>query len=320
MTVGPPWLDKGVEGASDQQKKRHRRPPASEIAPDTPIWCPACQDDHPASAFNKESRRYSGLHGICREAQARKRRTPEGKAKTRERNRRRWANSEYREASKEWQRARRRRIGASTDLKRARARLQDIVDDWKAQGCVDCGYEDIRAIEPDHVDPSHKHDNVSRMVTMCASAARIRAELEKCEPRCVRCHRKVTAEQRPNSWRTRSQLPPSWQRRLEHQDRVDALKLAWGCFDCGWAGWARGLEWDHVRGRKRGSVATLIANGASWRDIEIEIAKCVLTCSNCHRIRTLRRRKDPTYLVHADELEHEWPTGEPPPLWWPSPS
>lgn len=179
---------------------RKRRPPAGEVGPETPIWCPACQSEHPASAFNKESRRFSGLSGICREAQARQRQTSQGQAKTRRTNRRRWEQPEYREKSREWQRARRVRNGASADLRRARARLQAIVDEWKRQGCIDCGYDNVRAIDPDHPDAKTKDNHVSRLVQLCASATRIRAELAKCEPRCARCHRDRTKRQRPSLW------------------------------------------------------------------------------------------------------------------------
>ena len=171
---------------------RRRRPAAAEVTPETPIWCPSCQREHPASAFNKESRRYSGLSGICREAQARQRNTAQGRAKTRRTNQRRWEQPEYRAKSLQWQHARRGRNGATADLRRARARLQAIVDEWKRQGCVDCGYDDIRAIDPDHLDALTKDNHVSRLVQLCASAARIRAELAKCEPRCARCHRRRT--------------------------------------------------------------------------------------------------------------------------------
>lgn len=270
------------------KKKRHRRPPAAEITPTTPIWCPACQQEHPASDFNKESRKYSGLHGVCRESQARARRTPEGKRKTSDRNARRWADPEYRAKSLSWQRERRQRTGTA-DLRRARARLKRIVDEWKTQGCADCGYDDIRAIDPDHVEPDIKHDNISRMITMCASEARIRAELDKCVPRCARCHRKATHASQPSAMRMAERLPPSWQRRLEHQDRVDRIKLELGCGDCGWRGWARGLDLDHVRGIKVANVSTLIANHKPWAMINDEIRKCECVCANCHRIRTLER-------------------------------
>lgn len=272
-------------------RKRHQRPPAVDITPETPIWCPACQEIHPASAFSIESRRFSGLHGICREAQAQARRTAVGKAATARRNKRRWASPAYREKSLQYQRKRWERNGATADLRRARRRLQRIVDEWKQQGCIDCGYDDIRAIDPDHLVSAEKDGHVSRLVQLCASAARIRAELAKCVPRCARCHRRATQLQRPCVWRTAERLPPSWQRRVEYQDRNDAIKLARGCADCGWASWPRGLDWDHVRPPKVAAVATLIANNRPWSDIEAEMAKCDLVCANCHRIRTVERRR-----------------------------
>lgn len=268
---------------------RHRRPHASTVKPDTPIWCPACQSEHPASAFNRETRKYSGLFGVCREAQRRARLTEKGKAATARRNKRRWALAEYRAWSLEYARQRRRVRGATYDLTRSRARLQALVTAWKIQGCTDCGYDDIRAIDPDHRPGEVKEGTLSRMVQMCASEARIRAELDKCVPRCARCHRRVTQEQRPSVAREAKRLPPSWQRRFEMQDRNDAIKLASGCGDCGWAEWARGLDWDHVVDIKLTTIAGMIANGRPWSEVQAEMAKCDCVCANCHRIRTVER-------------------------------
>ncbi|MEO5664191.1 MAG: hypothetical protein ABIR39_12985 [Nocardioides sp.] len=214
---------------------------------------------------------------------------PNEKLKNQARNLRRWGNPEYRERSLEAARQRRKRVGTS-DLKRARARLQAIIDEWKLQGCVDCGYTDIRSIDPDHLCPAEKHANLSRMVQMCASAARIRAELDKCVPRCARCHRRDTWDRRPSSWRSADRLPPSWRRRLELQDFNDQLKLALGCADCGWKEWARGLDWDHARGKKLHGIATLINDRWPVEAIIRETAKCDVACANCHRIRTCERR------------------------------
>lgn len=269
--------------------KRRRRPPASDVTPSTPIWCPACQREHPASEFNRESRQYSGLAGICREAQRRKRQEPAERLKSRERNKRRWTNPEYRARSLAANAKRRKRVGTA-DLRRARRRLSDIVDEWKRPGCLDCGYGDIRAIDPDHVTGEKVH-HVSRLVQLCASAARIRDELAKCEPRCARCHRRRTCEQRLSRWRrTGERIPPSWQRRLDTQDVNDAIKVALGCQDCGWTGHPRALDWDHVRGDKITTISILIANGATWANILDEMSKCELVCANCHRIRTCERR------------------------------
>jgi len=270
-------------------RKRRMRPPANDIRPDTPIWCPACEAEHPASEFNREARRFSGLHGICRAAERRKRQSPEGQAATKARNKRRWDKPEYRDRSLMWQRARRERLGASQDLKRARARLTAVVHEWKAAGCVDCGYADVRAIDPDHKELGTKDITVSRMVQLCASVARIKDELALCEPRCARCHRARTQRQLPAANRLGGPLPPSWVRRIEFQDRNDALKLAQGCADCGWAEHPRGLDWDHVVGSKICNVADLVAFSPEWRLVADEIAKCECVCANCHRIRTMER-------------------------------
>lgn len=269
---------------------RHKRPLAAEVTPETPIWCPACAEEHPAAEFNKESRRFSGLATICREAQRKKRMEPEEQVKIKARNRRRWANPVYRERSLAAS-AERRRTKGTEDLRRARARLAAIVDVWKATGCVDCGYKDIRAIDPDHVS-GVKVNHVPRLVQLCASEARIREELAKCEPRCARCHRARTREQRLSRWRrTGERSPPSWQRRLDTQDVNDIVKVALGCLDCGWRGEPRALDWDHVRGTKVTSISIMIANGAPFGDILTELAKCELVCANCHRIRTCKRRE-----------------------------
>src|SRR4051794_28239386 len=210
-------------------RTRRRRPPASAITAETPIWCPGCQAEHPASAFNRESRRFSGLARICREAQPRQRKPPQGRPATAMRNQQRWADLTYREKSLEWQRQRRKRLGATVDLQCARRRLQRIIDEWKLQGCVDCGYDDVRAIDPDHRNDGSKAGHLSRMVQLCASETRINEELAKCLPRCARCHRRVTQQQRPSAWRKAERLPPSWRRRLEAQDWNDEIKLELGC-------------------------------------------------------------------------------------------
>jgi hypothetical protein len=176
-----------------------------------------------------------------------------------------------------------------SDVKRARRRLQRIVDDWKGQGCIDCGWTDIRAIDPDHRDEALKVDNLSRLVTLCASVERIKAELAKCDPRCARCHRLRTAERRPSSWRSRDRLPPSWTLRIWLQDLNDLIKIGHGCADCGWNAGARALDWDHVRGHKSGGIATMIANRRTLREIYAEMSKCEVVCANCHRIRTVNR-------------------------------
>lgn len=54
--------------------------------------------------------------------------------------------------------------------------------------CVDCGYNDIRALDFDHVR-GQKRNEVSALVTKGCSLKAIEEEINKCEVRCANCHR-----------------------------------------------------------------------------------------------------------------------------------
>lgn len=268
-------------------KRAPRRPSAAEITPDTPIWCPACQDFQAAAEFPRNASKRSGLQGECRRAVRERAASPGAREAANRARREKWKQPEVRAVALERQRDRRKRLGSGHDLSRSRARLQSVVTEWKAGGCVDCGYADVRALDPDHLVPAQKAGTVSRLVQLCVAKDRLLAELAKCEVRCARCHRARTMRQSP---RAAGRLPPSWARVVEFQSRNDRLKLARGCADCGWNEWARGLDWDHVRGTKSANVAQLIAERKPWAEVAAEIAKCEVVCANCHRIRTADRR------------------------------
>ena len=70
---------------------------------------------------------------------------------------------------------------------------------------------------------------------------------------------------------------------------VQAEKVKRGCIDCGYSKHAAALDFDHVHGDKLFEVSK--AMGRSLDVIKAEIAKCVVRCSNCHRIRTFEARQ-----------------------------
>lgn len=57
------------------------------------------------------------------------------------------------------------------------------------------------------------------------------------------------------------------------------------CVDCGEKDLLV-LEFDHIKGKKKASVGTLIARGKAADIILKEIAKCDVRCANCHRRKT----------------------------------
>jgi hypothetical protein len=67
------------------------------------------------------------------------------------------------------------------------------------------------------------------------------------------------------------------------------LKTKSACIDCGINYPYYVMDFDHVRGQKQANVMELVST-LSKKRIDLEIAKCEIVCSNCHRIRTHMRR------------------------------
>lgn len=93
----------------------------------------------------------------------------------------------------------------------------------------------------------------------------------------VRHAAKVRAEDRARQALIRGRL----------QARLDEIKLAQGCIDCGYRGHPRALDFDHREpGLKRFNVSKIIRSTQSWERIQAEIDLCDVRCANCHRIKT----------------------------------
>lgn len=80
-------------------------------------------------------------------------------------------------------------------------------------------------------------------------------------------------------------------RRQMLQSFVNSLKFK-ECFDCKSFFPPYVMDFDHRDGgTKVNDVARLVREGWSKTKILIEIEKCDLVCSNCHRIRTYKRNQ-----------------------------
>jgi len=62
-------------------------------------------------------------------------------------------------------------------------------------------------------------------------------------------------------------------------------KLKKGCAECGYSEHHVALDFDHVKGDKLFNVC----NAKSINSAKVEIKKCEVVCSNCHRIRSYNR-------------------------------
>lgn len=61
------------------------------------------------------------------------------------------------------------------------------------------------------------------------------------------------------------------------------------CVDCGEKDIVV-LQFDHVRGKKRGNVSSLARAGHPLSVIQKEIAKCEIRCANCHVRKTAKEQ------------------------------
>lgn len=97
----------------------------------------------------------------------------------------------------------------------------------------------------------------------------------------------------------RLRLPPKppWQRPLPLSKDHGPIK-AWlkrykethPCKDCDRFYPYYVMDFDHVRGKKLHIISSMWGS-RSLRAIQLEIAKCDLVCSNCHRIRTFTQKQ-----------------------------
>ena len=67
-----------------------------------------------------------------------------------------------------------------------RCEVKELISD---KTCVDCGNDDYRVFEFDHIDRDDKDFNISDAIGSGYSFKRIKEEIDKCEIRCANCHR-----------------------------------------------------------------------------------------------------------------------------------
>lgn len=85
----------------------------------------------------------------------------------------------------------------------------------------------------------------------------------------------------------------TWERnhRATLRTKINEIKLAFGCFDCGYNESAFALQFDHRPGTgKVSDISRMVSINRRWSRIESEIAKCDVRCANCHAIITELRR------------------------------
>lgn len=77
------------------------------------------------------------------------------------------------------------------EFKQIRKRkMRKLFVEFKKQfSCVECGMDDIRVLDFDHLDPFKKSFNVGDAIRLGLSFDKVMAEAAKCQVLCANCHR-----------------------------------------------------------------------------------------------------------------------------------
>lgn len=76
---------------------------------------------------------------------------------------------------------------------------------------------------------------------------------------------------------------------IRNKEFLNKFKLEKGCLDCGYKDNAIALDFDHLDDKKF-NLSILAKRYVSINSLKEEINKCEVVCSNCHRVRTEKRR------------------------------
>jgi hypothetical protein len=104
---------------------------------------------------------------------------------------------------------------------------------------------------------------------------------------CKLCNNTLNRKSYRNHWQTRRNNNDSYhyKRIAVLRASIDRLKLSLGCVFCGYNKHAVVLDFHHLHvDTKVDTIAALINKKAMESRLVAEINKCVVVCSNCHRL------------------------------------
>lgn len=164
----------------------------------------------------------------------------------------------------------------------------------KSHPCIDCGESNTVILEFDHVRGKKR----SALFAMHHySIKSIQEEIDKCDVRCVNCHRIATCNRRVAP--TISKI-----KRIKNaKEYVRNYLNTRFCIDCGEDN-AIVLDFDHVRGEKVSDISRMKENGLKINKIQQEINKCDIRCANCHRKVTDKRIREGTHKDRISKINN----------------
>ena len=137
--------------------------------------CTICKKKKPLSEFNKNKSRKDGLNNLCKICSQQR------------------SKLYYQENRKSHL-----KVIKNNKAKRVKGNIELLLEYLKQHSCIDCGNDDIRVLEFDHL--SDKFKNVCKLVQDGYSWKTVQKEIAKCEVVCCNCHR-IRSLERLGSYR-----------------------------------------------------------------------------------------------------------------------
>lgn len=136
-------------------------------------------------------------------------------------------------------------------------------------GCKICGNKNIHCLDFHHRPKTKKKNTVCNLVRHGYSLEIIKNEIKKCDIVCSNCHRTkhYTGKYMRNKKGT-----------LVHQIKSNSKCSYCDCIslEC--------LDFHHAEDNKEYGIGAMIRDkNISIEQLEVEIKKCIMLCSNCHR-------------------------------------
>lgn len=146
-------------------------------------------------------------------------------------------------------------------------------------GCKLCGNKNIHCLDFHHRPNTIKKNTVCNLVRHGYSLSIVQAEINKCDIICSNCHR--TQHYTGKYMRNKKAL------------KIYNIKSNSKCLYCE-CNKIECLDFHHYEDDKEHGIGAMVRNkNISMEQLETEIKKCIILCSNCHRI------------LHANDKEKE---------------
>jgi len=148
-----------------------------------------------------------------------------------------------------------------------KTKLRELIQEIKYNSACSCGETATCCLEFHHL--RDKDALIARLVSNAVSTEKLQSEISKCKIVCSNCHRKIHCNK------------PSQNRMLKFK-LAYKIKCERGCHFCSENYYAC-LDFHHLKD-KIDTIGNMTKQKQyTLEDVQSEIEKCIVVCSNCHR-------------------------------------